>query len=154
MSNTQTSPTQAERQRWMGALATAPSQRLAALWDTLPAVPRYETLRSPESGLIMTRGRVGGTGAAFNLGEMTVTRCSVRLSDGTIGHAYLAGRDKAKAERAAVLDALLQRRETADDVREKVIEPLLKERADRDRRRAARVAATKVDFFTMVRGED
>ena len=32
----------------------------------------------------MVRGRVGGTGAPFNLGEMSVTRCSVRLADGSL----------------------------------------------------------------------
>ena len=56
----------------------------------------------------MARGRPGGDGAPFNLGEMTVTRCTVRLEDGTVGHAYVAGRDMRQAELAAVLDAVLQ----------------------------------------------
>ncbi|MDW3207216.1 MAG: phosphonate C-P lyase system protein PhnG [Alphaproteobacteria bacterium] len=154
MSNTEGNESQSARQRWMGALATAPSRRLAELWDDLQEVPEYELLRAPESGLIMTRGRVGGAGAPFNIGEMTVTRCSVRLKDGTVGHAYLAGRDRKKAQQAAVLDAMLQQPDKAGDLRRKIIEPLLAERADRDRCRAAKVAATKVDFFTMVRGED
>ena len=154
MSNTQGDPAIAERQRWMGALATAPGPRLKAMWDALDGIPPYQILRAPETGLVMTRGRVGGAGAAFNIGEMTVTRWSVRLADGTVGHAYLAGRDKAQAERAAVLDALLQRSETAAAIQEQIIQPLLDERTARDRSRAAKVAATKVDFFTMVRGED
>ena len=65
-------------------------------------------LRGPEHGLTMLRGRAGGDGSAFNLAEATLTRCSVTLADGTIGHCWRLGRDGRAAEVAAVLDALLQ----------------------------------------------
>lgn len=142
------------RQRWMGVLATAPSQRLNELWGDVSGKPDYVLLRPPETGLVMTRARTGGSGQAFNFGEVTVTRCSVRLSDGTVGHAYLAGRDKRKAEQAAVLDALLQLDDHHAYLNRDVIAPLLQEREDRDRARSDKVAATKVDFFTMVRGKN
>jgi alpha-D-ribose 1-methylphosphonate 5-triphosphate synthase subunit PhnG len=84
---------------------------------------------------------------------MTVTRCALSLEDGTVGHAYVQGRDKEKARQAALLDALMQT-VAADTVRAKVLEPLAAELAEKAEARAAKAAATKVDFFTMVRGED
>ena len=93
------------RKEWMSELAKAPAARLAALMADLPA---HSVLRPPEVGAVMLRGRIGGTGQPFNLGEMTVTRTSVRLGDGTVGHAWVQGRDKAHATRAAVVDALMQ----------------------------------------------
>ncbi|TDX28508.1 phosphonate C-P lyase system protein PhnG [Rhodovulum visakhapatnamense] len=102
----------------------------------------------------MVRGRMGGTGAPFNLGEVTVTRCALRLQEGrAVGHAWVQGRDKAKARRAALADALMQTGR-ADDVRARLLDPLAEEMAAAETARAARAAATRVEFFTMVRGED
>jgi alpha-D-ribose 1-methylphosphonate 5-triphosphate synthase subunit PhnG len=98
------------------------------------------------------RGRAGATGAAFNLGEMSVTRCSLRLGDGRVGHAMVQGRDRAKAEVAALCDALMQG-EGGDTVEAAILTPLSEARRVRREERAAKAAATKVDFFTMVRGE-
>ena len=64
--------------------------------------PPISVLRGPEAGLVMVRGRAGGGGAPFNLGEMTVTRCTVRTDCGFVGHAYVAGRDERQAELAAL----------------------------------------------------
>lgn len=143
----------ADRKAWMGLLARAPEGRAAALVDAARVRADFTWLRAPEIGSVMVRGRTGGTGAPFNLGEMTVTRCAVRLSCGTIGHAYIRGRRKGDAEAAAMLDALMQT-DRADTVRRSVLDPLEAEEAERKRTRAAKAAATKVDFFTMVRGED
>ncbi len=96
-----------ERRHWMAVRARAEAEAIAALLAPLPAFPAHEKLRPAETGLVMVRGRAGGDGAPFNLGEMTVTRCAVRLGE-TVGHAYVAGRDKRQAELAAVLDAALQ----------------------------------------------
>jgi alpha-D-ribose 1-methylphosphonate 5-triphosphate synthase subunit PhnG len=101
----------------------------------------------------MVLGRQGGTGAPFNLGEMTVTRCSVRLPCGKDGHAYIQGRSKDHARRAAVLDALLQT-DAIDQVNAQVLAPLAEAESEKRTARASRAAATKVEFFTMVRGED
>lgn len=136
------------RKDWMGLLARANPSRLAAL---MPDLPPHDLLRGPEVGAVMVRGRVGGTGQPFNLGEMTVTRCSVRVGD-AVGHAHVQGRDKAHALRAAVLDALLQGR--GDDLRADILAPLQAEETAARAHRAARAAATKVEFFTLVRGED
>src|SRR6202022_2732701 len=142
----------AARARWMSALAQAEPPAVEAAWAALPAKPSYRLLRAPETGLVMVQGRAGGTGAPFNLGEMTVTRCSVELSDGTVGHAYVAGRDARHAETAAVLAALLQEPGGRAALEETGVEPLLAAREARSRAARARAAATRVEFFTMVRG--
>ncbi len=138
------------RRDWMGVLARADAARLA---DLLPEVPGHDMLRPPEVGAVMVRGRVGGTGAPFNLGEMTVTRCVLRLACGAVGHAHVQGRDKRHAVRAAVVDALMQTDQAAR-IDTAVLAPLAQAEAARRATRAAKAAATKVEFFTMVRGED
>jgi alpha-D-ribose 1-methylphosphonate 5-triphosphate synthase subunit PhnG len=112
--------------------------------------PDHVWTRPPEIGLIMARGRVGGEGGAFNLGEVSATRCVVTLRSGEVGHACVLGRDKAHARAAALVDALMQT-DAAADIRRGVIEPLA--RAERARREdaARKAAATKVEFFTMAR---
>ena len=139
----------AQRQHWVGVLAKADSTALRRLVESWGPDPDYERLRGPEIGLVMVRGRAGGTGAAFNLGEMTVARCSVRLPDGTLGHAYIGGRDLEHCETAAWLDALLQTPAQHDALVEGVIAPLEREAAEREALAARKAAATRVEFFTM-----
>ena len=141
------------RKGWMSLLAKAPPARLDALFEEIGARPGFTWLRPPEIGGVMLRGRMGGTGAPFNMGEMTVTRCALKLGTGEVGHAYVQGRDKAHAERAALVDALMQT-DRASEVIDLVLEPLTAEAQAAKAARAAKAAATKVDFFTMVRGED
>lgn len=140
---------QAFRKGALGLLARAPAGRLA---DLLPDIPAHEVLRAPEIGTVMVRGRAGGTGAAFNLGEVTVTRASVRLDNGAIGHGYVQGRDKDHAKRAAVLDAMAQNQ--PEQVEADFLAPLRAEEAARRANTAAEAARTRVEFFTLVRGED
>ena len=142
-----------ERQAWMSTLAKASTADLARLWEDLGVAPEHEMLRAPEVGAVMVRGRTGATGAPFNLGEMTVTRCSLRLACGAVGHGYVEGRDKAHATTAALVDALMQTDE-ADRVREGVVTPLAEALAAAKAQRRAKAAATRVEFFTMQRGED
>lgn len=137
----------------MSLLAKAPADRLAALWKGSGQAPDFTWLRPPEIGTAMVRGRLGGTGAPFNLGEMTITRCAVQLSDGVVGHGHVQGRDKAKALHAALVDALMQGA-AAEEVCVAVLLPLAQERTNAKEERAAKAAATKVDFFTMVRGDE
>ena len=142
-----------DRQAWMGLLARSPEGRVADLFEGAGAGPDYEWLRPPEIGSIMVRGRAGGSGAPFNIGEMTVTRCALQLVSGEVGHAYVQGRDKGHATRAALIDALMQT-EQSGALRRAVLDPLEAEMAAGRAARAEKAAATKVDFFTMVRGED
>lgn len=140
-----------DRSAWMGLLARSRPDRLAALM--VSRTVRHTWLRAPEVGSVMIRGRTGAVGAPFNLGEMTVTRCVLQIETGAIGHAHVQGRDKAHATRAAIVDALMQTAQ-AGAIRAEVLVPLTEEETDRKALRAAKAAATKVDFFTMVRGED
>lgn len=143
----------AARQAWLGLMARAPAGRLSDLVAGADLSGPAGVLRPPEIGSVMVRGRAGGTGAQFNLGEITVTRCSLELSDGTVGHGYVQGRHRGDARSAALVDALMQTG-AADAVRRAVLDPLAKEEADRKAARARKAAATKVEFFTLVRGED
>lgn len=140
-----------DRPGWMGLLARARPATLAALAPD--PLPDHALLRRPETGTVMVRGRMGGSGAAFNLGEMTVTRCAVQLPGGQVGHAVVQGRDAGHARRAAVLDARMQTDEAAR-LAAAVLAPLARAEAEARAGRAARAAATKVEFFTLVRGED
>jgi alpha-D-ribose 1-methylphosphonate 5-triphosphate synthase subunit PhnG len=135
--------------------------RILALsaWDDVKVVAGHmplvsETfLRAAETGLVMLRGRMGGTGSTFNLGEATVTRCSVKIAQTTIGHAYVMGRNHEHARIAALCDALLQMPEHCAHIEEHIIQPLLKTHAGKAQLAAQKAAATKVDFFTLVRGD-
>ena len=142
-----------ERQHWMSVLALASRDELERGWSDLATRPAYRRLRGPEVGLVMVRARAGGTGTRFNLGEMTVVRCSVELEDGTLGHAYAGGRDRRHAELSAVFDALLQR-EVGTELRRTLVEPLARGQESQRQAAVARAAASRVEFFTMVRGED
>lgn len=142
-----------ERKAWMGLLARAPAGALDRLWSEARLAPDFAYLRPPEVGGVMVRGRAGATGAPFNMGEMTVTRCALRLADGTVGHGYVQGRGKTHATQAALIDALMQGGE-AETLRVAILSPLQEAEDARRTARAARAAATKVDFFTMMRGED
>ena len=84
---------------------------------------------------------------------MTVTRCALRLDDGTTGYAYVAGRDKRKTELAAAFDALLQDDARRATLEEALIGPLEADQFRRQDDRSRKVASTRVDFFTMVRGD-
>jgi alpha-D-ribose 1-methylphosphonate 5-triphosphate synthase subunit PhnG len=139
----------APRRRWMAVLARASAAEIEARLAALPAPPSHRRLRGSETGLVMVRGRAGGDGAPFNLGEMTVTRCTVRLADGRIGHAYVAGRDARQAELAALVDALLLDEAARPALEAAVIAPLEAAQAARRDADARRAAATRVQFFTM-----
>ena len=140
---------ESERREWMGLLARAPLPLLEA-WVSRQPQRAVSWLRKPETGLAMVRGRAGATGAQFNLGEMTITRCALKLAGAVSGVAYVQGRSARKAEIAALADALLQTPDAAT-VRRELIEPVrarLDAEASRQRRKAQ---ATKVEFFTLAR---
>lgn len=149
---TQSSHDSGARKAALDVLAAAPSRSLAELWDRWADKPQHTRLRAPEVGLVMVRGRAGGGGAPFNLGEATVSRASVRLGSGETGHGYCLGRDLAKAEVIAVIDCLWQC--DAASVEAAIIEPLRQCAIDADQQRRDETAATRVDFFTMVRGDN
>jgi alpha-D-ribose 1-methylphosphonate 5-triphosphate synthase subunit PhnG len=147
-------PESGDRRQAMAVLARATAEELQSAWDDWPDKPSVEAVRGPETGLVMLRGRIGGGGAPFNFGEATVTRATVRIATGTVGHAYALGTDRRKVRHGAVFDALWQDEATRSRVEAGVLKPVRERLQARSDCRAAETAATRVDFFTMVRGED
>lgn len=152
MTRPQASPQQNQRQQAMAVLAHTPTARIAACLGEID-VPPHEALRQPENGLVMVRGRIGGDGAPFNLGEASVSRAAVRLSSGEVGFGYVLGRDGEKARLIALCDALIQSDAFKDFVEDKVVMPLRQELEKARAQQDSETAATRVDFYTLVRGE-
>jgi alpha-D-ribose 1-methylphosphonate 5-triphosphate synthase subunit PhnG len=143
-----------ERRDALATLALAEPEALRAHWRAFEPKPDHTVVRGPETGLIMVRGRIGGGGAPFNVGEATATRCVVRLSTGEVGFGHVLGREAERARLVALFDALGQSPAHVARVRRDVVAPLAQARAAAVRLDAEEVAATRVDFFTMARGED
>lgn len=145
---------QARRRAVMAVLASAPASDIARGLEKIAADVAVKDLRPAESGLVILRGRMGGDGAAFNFGEATVTRAAVQLATGETGFAYVLGRDREKARLAAICDALWQTETHRTAVEHHIVAPAQREQeAQRDKARA-QTAAIRVDFFTLVRGDD
>lgn len=144
----------AARQRRLSVLAKAQGKDLLALWKQTGLDPAVELLRGPESGLVALRGRIGGGGQPFHVGEVSATRVTVRIDTGHVGHAMVSGRDARKAQLVAVIDALAQDPAQADLIERAIVAPLEQRASMADATLREQTAATRVNFFTMVRGED
>jgi alpha-D-ribose 1-methylphosphonate 5-triphosphate synthase subunit PhnG len=143
----------APRREWLAVLARATLTELETLVPGPESLPALTHVRASETGMVMLRGRVGGTGDAFNLGEASVTRCVLRLADGPLGVGYTLGRSRRKAELVALFDALLQDPARHSALNGAVIAPLAARQAQA-RDKASRAAAqSRVEFFTVVRGD-
>jgi alpha-D-ribose 1-methylphosphonate 5-triphosphate synthase subunit PhnG len=140
-----------DRQRWLAILAQAEPADLETALQQLNPTPQFERLIGPEIGLFMTQGRIGGTGDSFNLGEVSVARCTIRSSSDRIGTGYVLGRNGRHAELVAIFDALLQEQPTP--FTESLLKDLVQKRQRQADQKARKAAATKVEFFTLVRGE-
>ena len=104
---------------------------------------------------MMVQARAGGTGERFNLGEITVTRCALRLNeaneDSPVGVAYVVGRNHRHAQLAATADALLQEPQWQDQLESNLLDPIRKHLTAERARRQQRAQSTRVDFLTMAR---
>lgn len=145
------SPT--DRSRWMSDLALAGTGLLQARWDSLEPQPEVLLLEGPQTGLTMLRARAGNTGARFNLGEMSLTTCAVTVNN-VLGQAWVAGICPDHARLAAIFDSLLQQEDYARDLTRDLLLPLRRDRETQLAARQAESVPTRVDFFTLVRGED
>lgn len=142
------------RQRLLSVLAKAPAKELLSCWKQTGLDPSVELLRGPESGLVALQGRAGGTGQPFHVGEVSATRVTVRIGSGQVGHAMISGRDSRKAQLIAVIDALAQDPSQAEMIERVIVAPLERLASEADAKLREETAATRVNFFTMVRGED
>ena len=142
-----------DRSKWMSILSKSSDKSLANLFQSTEIYSAYKILKKPEIGSVMVRGKIGGTGELFNVGEVTITRCSILLNTGKMGFSYIQGRNKKKAITAAICDALMQTH-LSPQIRNKILIPLIKEEELRKKNIAKKAKATKVDFFTLVRGDN
>jgi len=141
------------RKSLMQACAASTVTELKDFIAAYGANETFASVRGPETGLVLVRGRIGGGGSPFNLGDVTASRASVRLMTGEIGHGQLLGTNREHARLAAIVDALAQKPELTDAV-DTLVESIIARVVKADEKRAAQVAATRVDFFTLVRGDD
>ncbi len=144
------------RANWMALLARAPVDLLdAALRDHVARPARW--LRAPQTGLMMVQGRAGGTGERFNLGEVTVTRCALRVdaldagAEATVGVGYVLGRSHRQVHLAALADALMQDPTQQAAMNAGLLDAIRSHLAGTLAARQARAASTRVDFFTVAR---
>jgi len=144
----------ANRQRRLSVLAKAPGKELLSCWKQTGLDPSVELLRGPESGLVALQGRAGGSGQPFHVGEVSATRVTVRIGSGQVGHAMISGRDTRKAQLVAVIDALAQDPAQVEMIERVIVAPLERLAMEADAKLRQETAATRVNFFTMVRGED
>lgn len=142
------------RKRAMALLAHAMTPEMGEPIERLWPGCEARDLKPVETGLVMLRGRIGGDGAPFNVGEATVTRAVVELPSGERGYAHILGRDAARARLAAVVDALWQRPDSRANVETAILAPIAARIEAEKAKTRAETAATRVDFFTLVRGED
>ena len=143
-----------QRKQWMSVLARTSFSELQHGWQALQLAPDYQLIRAPEIGLAQVRARMGSSGRPFNLGDVTIARAVVKLDSGELGYSYLRGRNKPHAELAALIDALMQTRSGHEVLNSGLIAPLAALKAEQEECARREAAASKVDFFTMVRGED
>jgi alpha-D-ribose 1-methylphosphonate 5-triphosphate synthase subunit PhnG len=141
------------RREAMSVLACATAAEIESGIASVEGIPAHEDIRLPENGLVMLRGRIGGDGAPFNLGEAAVSRAAVKLATGEAGIGYVLGRDQAKAKLIALCDALVQSQGHREAIERAVLAPIrTRLKAERETQER-QTAATKVEFFTLVRGE-
>jgi len=143
---------QSRRQAHIRLIALAQKSEIDQFFAACPA-PAYDIIRKAEAGRVMTRGRVGGSGQMFNAGEAAVSRCMI-MCEGIEGISYRLGTDKDLAERSALIEALARHPNHAAAVEHLFFRPVATRLAAQDSARRQRVAASKVEFFTLVRGED
>lgn len=143
------------RADWMALLSRAPIDLLeAALQPYQSSAPQW--LRTPETGLMMVQGRAGATGERFNVGELTVTRCALRLGGeraggSLVGVSYVLGRSHRQAQLAATADALLQDPTQREALEAGLLTPVRAHLAQQSAQRHARAQSSKVEFFTVAR---
>src|SRR5262245_50510326 len=141
------------RREAMAVLTCSSTAEIARHLTAIDPIPAHSELRPPQQGLVMLRGRIGGDGVPFNFGEATVSRAAVRLATGETGFGYVLGREPEKSKLIALCDAMIQSEHHHSTVEQLVLTPIRRRLQAARKRLAQQVAATKVEFFTLVRGE-
>jgi alpha-D-ribose 1-methylphosphonate 5-triphosphate synthase subunit PhnG len=139
------------RHRMFSVLASATAADLHAGVATFGDLGHIVDLKPAETGLVMLRGRIGGDGAPFNVGEATITKAVVRLAGGEIGYGFRLGRDVAATRAAAILDALWQSPGTRERIETTVLGPISAHVEATRAEASTETAGTRVNFFTLAR---
>lgn len=142
-----------QRQKNLSILAKAPLSNMLEYWEGINIDATFNFLKKPEVGMAMVRAQAGSGGENFNMGEMTMTRCVVRLDSTEIGYGFVAGRSKKKSELVALIDACWQKKSLKNIIEEKIIAPLHCVQISKEKIISENTESSKVNFFTMVRGE-
>lgn len=143
----------AERKTLLSVLSRSSAEDIEQRWNNLDLQPQFTLLKPPEIGMVMVKARTGGNGSAFNMGEMTVTRTVLQLASNELGYGYTAGRDKEKSLHIALIDACYQCDAWRDRIHTDLLQPLSEQLQVVEQQHTEQVDRTKVNFFTMVRGE-
>ena len=141
------------RQILMSTLAHAGLAKIREKWRQSIDDYAFKYIRKPEVGMVMAVGRADGSGEPFNLGEVSVSRCAIQLAGGETGIGYVKGRSFDHALHIALLDALSQTHTHKHLIWRQVILPLIQDHQKQLQRQQKKTQQSKVDFFTMVRGE-
>jgi alpha-D-ribose 1-methylphosphonate 5-triphosphate synthase subunit PhnG len=145
---------QPQRQQLLSTLARSSFSDIEQHWNSDAAQHQYQFIRKPETGMVMAVGRAGGNGEPFNMGEVTVSRCTLRLESGETGFGYVRGRNLKHVETIALIDAISQRQDAASEHVVNELLPALQQKLQQNKQQKQSGAEqTRVDFFTMVRGE-
>ncbi len=142
-----------DRQRWMALLASASVKDLETEKGKLRSDIDWHFILKPEVGLLMVQSKADGSHPGFNLGEMSVTKCVIEVQDQYLGYAMVSGSNPMHAELAALFDGFLQHPEFRDDLKDNLIARLVQKQKERDRVLEQEAADTRVEFFTLKRGE-
>lgn len=142
-----------QRQKNLSVLAKAPFSNMLEYWKGISVDATFNFLKKPEVGMAMVRAQAGGGGENFNMGEMTITRCVVRLDSAEIGYGIVVGRSKQKSELVALIDACWQKKSLKEIIEDKIIKPLYHIQVCKEKNISDNTESSKVNFFTMVRGE-
>jgi len=145
---------QQQRQRWISVLARADFADLQQHWHATGINSKFTPIRPAEIGLSQVQGRIGATGRKFNMGDVTISRAVIQLESGEMGYSYVQGRNKQHAEVAAIIDGLMQTEQHNEQLEHQLIQPLAAIKSAQEQARNNAVSSSKVDFFTLVRGED
>ncbi len=143
-----------QRQQLISVLAKSSLQDIKQCWDHSIDEYEYSTLRQPQTGMVMAVARTEAKGEPFNLGEVSVTRCALRLNNGETGIGYVMGSNKEHALYVAILDAIAQQPNQYEAINSTVVQPLQQKLLQAHQKQQQKTDTTRVDFFTMVRGED
>lgn len=141
------------RSEWMTVLALSHPSDIEERLEGVGPLPQFSFVRRPHHASVALRARSSRTGVLFEPGEMTMTRCIIKIDPDVFGYAYVGGRNLRHAALAALLDAVLQRGGDQQMLVQTLISEL-KSLIDRRQEQVRRQAqASAVDFSVQMQGE-